>query len=142
MVVTRVAGHAVSSAVLAIALLASSSLAASSAPVLRSVTQTHRHIVVKFTVAALQPWLVEVAVSRGIDASGALLRRNVRLRERITARPDPVTGVVRWRTLKALPARVYYVEVSGIESDGVTDCLPQQRNCLVHWSNVRRVQVR
>ena len=41
-----------------------------------------------------------------------------------------------------LPARVYYVKVSGIESDGVTDCLPQQRDCLVHWSNALRLRVR
>jgi hypothetical protein len=128
--------------VVAIGLLASSGLAASGTPVLRSASQARGHVVVRFTVVDLQPWLLEAAVSGATDASGEFLPREVRLREHITARPDPVTGVVRWRTLKRLPPRVYYVEVSGIESDGVTDCLPQLRNCLVHWSNVRRVQVR
>ena len=109
---------------------------------MRSVAPAHGRIAVRFTVADLRPWLIEVAVSRATDAWGAFLRRDVRLRERVMARPDPVTGVVRWLTLRALPARVYYVEVSGIESDGVTDCLPQQRSCLVYWSNVRRVRVR
>ena len=127
-----------------IVLLGSSSSAAPAAgtPVLRSAVQSHGHIVVTFTSADLRPWLIEVAVSRATDASGAFLAGEVRLREQMTARPDPVTGVVRWRTLKSLPARDYYVEVSGIESDGVTDCLAQQRNCLVHWSNLRRVRVR
>jgi hypothetical protein len=128
-------------ALLMTTLLAPSSFAAAGSPVLRSVAQTQRHIVVTFRGADLRPWLVEVAVSRATDASGAFLPGEVRLREQVTARPDPVTGLVRWRTLKALPVRVYFVEVSGIESDGVTDCLVQQRSCLVHWSNVRRVRV-
>jgi hypothetical protein len=122
-------------------LLAPSSFAAARFPALRSVAQAQRHIVVTFRGADLRPWLVEVAVSRATDGSGAFLPGEVRLREYVTARPDPVTGLVRWRTLKALPARIYYVEVSGIESEGLTDCLVQQRSCLVHWSNVRRVRV-
>ena len=52
-----------------IALVASTGLAASSAPVLRSVTQAHKHIVVTFMDAGLQPWLIEAAVSRATDAS-------------------------------------------------------------------------
>jgi hypothetical protein len=126
----------------AILMLAAPGLAASGAPVLRSVTQVHRHVVVRFTDADLQPWLIQVAVSRAADANGAFLSTNVRLRERITARPNPATGLVRWRTRKALPPRVYYVEVSGIESGGVTQCPPQHHNCLVHWSKARRVRVR
>ena len=56
--------------------------------------------------------------------------------------PDPATGVVSWRTHKRLAAGTYFVEVSAVESDGVTDCGPLRGNCLVHWSNVRRVVVR
>jgi hypothetical protein len=136
------ANRAFPAAVGTIALLASSGVAASGPPVLRSVTQIRRHIVVKFTDGDLQPWLIEVAVSRATDASGAFPSANVRLRERITARANPITGLVRWRTRKALRPRVYYVEVSGIESGGVTECPPQHHDCLVHWSAARRVRVR
>lgn len=135
-------GRAVAAIVGMIALLAAPTLAASGAPVLRSITQAHRHVVVTFTNADLQPWLIEVAVSRATDRSGAFLSKNVRLRERIRARPDPATGLVRWRTSTALRPHVYYVEVSGIESGGVTDCLPQQPECLVHWSAPRRMRLR
>src|SRR5207248_9385232 len=136
------ANRALPTAVGAIALLASPGLAASGAPVLRSVTQVHRHIVVKFTDGDLQPWLIEVAVSRATDASGAFLSANVRLRERITARPNPVTGLVRWRTRKALRPRIYYVEVSGFERGGVPECPPQAHNCPLAWSTTRAVPVR
>jgi hypothetical protein len=132
----------VSAVVGTIVLLAMPALAASGAPVIRSLSQAHRHVVVTFTSADLQPWLIEVAVSRATDESGAFLSKNVRLRERITARADRATGVVRWRTTKALRPHLYYVEVAGIESGGVTDCLPQQRDCLVRWSVPRRVRVR
>jgi hypothetical protein len=135
-------GRALAATLGSIVLLATPGFAASGAPVLRSVTQVHRHVVVKFTDSDLQPWLIEVAVSRATDATGAFLSTNIRLRERITARPNPTTGLVRWRTRKALPPRVYYVEVSGIESGGVTQCPPQHHNCLVHWSTARRVRVR
>jgi hypothetical protein len=141
-VLTRGARLALSVALLTIALFTSSSFAASGDPVLRSASQSRRHIVVTFTIGDLRPWLIEVALSRATDASGAFPAGAVRLREQVRARADPMTGFVRWRTLKTLPARDYYVEVSGIESDGVTDCLVQQRNCLVRWSNVRRVRVR
>jgi hypothetical protein len=95
-----------------------------------------------FTIGDLRPWLIEVATSGATEASGAFLPRAVRLREVIRARADPSTGLVRWRTLEAFPARAYYVRVSGIETDGVTDCLPQLHNCFVHWSNTRRVLIR
>jgi hypothetical protein len=142
MVGTRGVGRAVSMALVLVALLGSPNVVASSVPMLRPVTQEHGHILVRFTVGDLRPWLVEVAVSASTDASGEFLGSDVRLRERVTAGPDPISGIVRWRTRGVLPAGVYYVEVSGIESDGVTDCRPQERNCLVHWSNVRRVLVR
>ena len=135
-------GRAFAATLGSIALPATPGLAASGAPVLHSVTQVHRHVIVRFTAPDLQPWLIEVAVSRAVDSDGAFLSKNVRLRERITTRPNPATGLVRWRTRKALPPRVYYVEVSGIETGGVTQCPPQHHNCLVHWSTARRLRVR
>lgn len=112
------------------------------APVLRWAAARGGHVIVTFRVGDLRPGSIEVAVSGVTDARGRFLTRNVRLREAVSAQPDPVTGIVSWRTSGRLPARTYAVQVSGIESDGVTDCLPQLRDCLVHWSNVRRVSVR
>jgi hypothetical protein len=122
--------------------IASPLSAAPREPWLRTAASLHGHVVVTFTVGELRPGLIEVAVARATDFSGAFVHRNVRLREGVSSRPDPVTGLVRWRTKSTLPARAYYVEVSGFETDGVTDCLPQLRNCLEHWSNQRRVVVR
>ncbi len=135
-------GRAVLVALVVCALMVPLGLAAPGVPVLRSARASHGHVFVTFAVGDLRPGSIEVAVSFATDASGRFLTRNVRLGETITARPDPVTGVVRWRTSGRLPARTYDVEVSGVESDGVTDCLPQLRDCFVHWSNVRRVRVR
>jgi hypothetical protein len=129
-------------AVIAAGLVASAGRAVPGAPVLRSATASDGHVVVVFTVGDLQPWLIEVASSPGAEASGAFPPRTVRLQEMIRAQVDPATGLVRWRTRHALPARAYYVRVSGVETGGVTDCLPQQPNCLVHWSNTRRVLLR
>ena len=70
------------------------------------------------------------------------MHENVRIEETITARPDPATGVVSWRTSRRLSAGIYYVEVSAFATDGVTDCGPLRGNCLVHWSNVIRLAVR
>jgi hypothetical protein len=33
------------------------------------------------------------------------------------------------------------VQISGVDTDGVTDCLPKQRACGQEWSNVRKVFV-
>ena len=123
-------------------LIATLALAAPGAPVLRSATASQRHVLVVFTIGDLRPWEVEVATSAATEASGGFVPKNVRLREVIRAKPDPSTGLVRWRTRATLPARTYYVRVSAIETDGVTDCPPQQRNCLVHWSNTGRVLIR
>jgi hypothetical protein len=66
---------------------------------------------------------------------------SIKLREAIHASPDPATGVVRWRTNKSLAAGTYYVEVSGIETVGLTDCIPRRADCLVRWSNPRRLVI-
>lgn len=142
MVAARRACRALATVLLAGGLLTTPLGASSSGPVLRSAISRHRHIVVTFTVADLRPWVIEVAVARTTDVSGQFLARNVRLRELITARPDSANAVLRWRTSKSLPPRRYDVEVSGVETDGVTDCLPQLRDCLVQWSNVQPVVVR
>ena len=117
------------------------SLAALDNPVLRSASAPHGRVLVTFTVADLQPWSIEVAASSQIEASGAFRPDAVRLREVITARPDPSTGLVRWRTAKPLVPGTYFVHVSAIETDGVTDCRPQARDCLVHWSSSRRLLI-
>jgi hypothetical protein len=65
----------------------------------------------------------------------------VKLREAIHASPDPATGVTHWRTRQAVPPGTYYVEVSGIKTDGITDCMPRRADCTSHWSNPRRVVV-
>lgn len=120
----------------------SSSLAAADAPVLRSASAANGHVLVTFTVVDLQPWVIEVASSSATVASGAFRPDAVRLREVISARPDPSTGLVRWRTTKLLARGAYFVHVSAVETDGVTDCRPQNRDCLVHWSDARRLLIR
>jgi len=117
------------------------SLAAPNAPVLRSASALHGRVLVTFTVADLQPWLIEVAASSQTEGSGAFRSDAVRLREVITARPDPSTGLVRWRATKPLAPGTYFVHVSGIETDGVMDCRSQARECIVHWSSSRRLLI-
>jgi hypothetical protein len=65
----------------------------------------------------------------------------VKLRETMHTSPDTATGVAHWRTRKSLPAGTYYVEVSGVEAVGVTDCVPRRVDCLMRWSNPRRVVI-
>lgn len=120
-----------------VATVASVGLAAVTQPVLRSAAQINRHVVVTFTVGDLRPGVIQVATRPERAPSGSFLAANLMLSEVVNAKPDPATALVRWRTRKALPFRTYYVLVSGIETDGVTDCKPPRRNCLVHWSNVR-----
>ena len=106
---------------------------ASGSPVLRSVTASHGHLVVKFTLAQdLIPGRVLAATSRA-SLSRLVPGSAVKLREAMQTSPDPATGIARWRTHKALPPGTYYVEVSGIQSVGVTDCM--------RWSNSLRVVI-
>jgi hypothetical protein len=110
-------------------------------PVLRSVGASHGHLVVSFT---LPPNVVAGRVVAGTSRSG--LSRlgpsaTVKLREAIRASPDAATGVTHWRTRQTLPSGTYYVEVSGIQTVGITDCLPRRADCASHWSDPRRVVV-
>ena len=111
-------------------------------PVLRTATVSHAHVAVVFTVGDLRPGVIEVATSSARARNGGFVPGSVRTEESITAAPDPATGVVSWRTARRLAAGTYFVEVSAVATDGVTDCRPLRGNCLVHWSNVRRVVVR
>ena len=111
-------------------------------PVLRTATVSHAHFVVSCVVGDLRPGVIEVATSSIRGRNGGFVPGNVRIEESITAAPDPATGIVSWRTARRLSAGTYFVEVSAVATDGVTDCGPLRGNCLVRWSNVRRVAVR
>src|SRR5438034_7834093 len=90
--------RAVLAALVVAGIVASPDLAAPGAPLLRSATASHRHVVVVFTIGDLRPWLIEVASSVPTESSGAFVPRAVRLREVIRASPVASTGLVRWRT--------------------------------------------
>jgi hypothetical protein len=127
---------------LVVAALASAGLAAGLVPVLKTASAVNGHVVVTFTLTGdLLPGQIVVATSPRKTPSGAFLRSTVRLREDVTSKAS-AAEVVRYRTRKALAAGTYYVEVSGVETGGVTDCVPRAADCLVHWSNVRKVVVR
>jgi hypothetical protein len=111
-------------------------------PSLRTVTTSRGHVSVTFTVGELAPGLIEVGTGVKQGRSGARLVSHVVLRERVTTQPSPDTGLVAWRTHKALPAGTYRVQVSALITDGVTSCLPRGTDCTQRWSNVRRVVVR
>jgi len=120
--------------------LGSGVAAAVGAPVLRSVAVADGHLVVRFT---LSPDLVSRQVVAATSRAALVTpsSSSVKLREVMHTSPDPVTGVARWRTRGTLPAGIYYVEVSGIVTVGVTDCTPRRANCSVRWSKPLRVVV-
>lgn len=127
---------------LALALVfATGGLTSPGTPVLRSVSEANGHVIVMFTLARdLVPGQVLVATRR-LAPSDLISASSVKLREAMRTSPDPATGVARWRTRKVLPAGTYFVEVSGVETGGVTDCRPRRPNCLMRWSNMRRVVI-
>jgi hypothetical protein len=96
--------------------------------------------VLELSVGDLRPVQLVVAKRRAVDADGALLARNVRQRETIQLAPS-ARGVVPWMSRGALRPGIYFVQVLAVETAGVTDCPPKQRDCSEHWSNVRRVHV-
>ena len=130
---------------LALALLAVGAAAqanTSDNPVLRSVSETQGHVIATFTLG-LDQIPGQVLVTRGrISLTGWIPASRIALRESMRTSPDPATGVARWRTRKAVHAGTYYIAVSGVETDGVTDCMPRRASCLLRWSNVRRIVVR
>jgi hypothetical protein len=127
---------------LALALVfATGGATAAGAPVLRSVSAADGHLIVTFTLAQDSiPGQVLATTSRA-GLSHPIPGLSVKLREAMRGSPDPVTGVARWRTRKSLPAGTYYVEVSGIETVGITDCRPRRADCHMRWSNPRRVVI-
>jgi hypothetical protein len=110
-------------------------------PIVRSATVVDRHVVLGLSVGDLRHVELAVAKRRAVGASGALLRKNVRRRETIQL-PASAGSIRRWRSPKALRAGVWFVQVTAVETGGVTDCPTFSRNCLDHWSNVRSVVVR
>jgi hypothetical protein len=110
-------------------------------PILRSATVRYRHVVLKVVVGDVRPVEFIAATSRAVDpTTGALVQANVKLRESITLAPA-AAGVVRWRSMRVLRPGVYFVQLKAVVTGGVTDCPHFQRDCLDHWSNVRRVIV-
>jgi hypothetical protein len=110
-------------------------------PILRSAKVVNRFVVLELSVGDVRPVRFTAATRRRVGPEGALLRKNVRLREPIQL-PPSASAVVRWRSRKALRPGVYFVQVTAIESGGVTDCPKFFPTCLDRWSNVRRVVVR
>ena len=117
--------------------------AAGQLPILQSAKVVHRHAVLELSVGVLRPVEFTAANGRALDARGASLPKGIRLRETIQV-PASASGVVRWRSPRALRPGTYFVQVKAIETGagGVTDCPPKQRDCNTHWSGLRRVVVR
>ncbi|HEU5216433.1 MAG TPA: hypothetical protein VFU30_12935 [Gaiellaceae bacterium] len=116
--------------------------AAGQLPIVRSVGVVHRHVVLELSVGSIRPVEFSAATRRAVDADGALLSKNVRLRETIQV-PASAGGVVRWESPKALRPGTYFVQVTAVETagGGVMDCPPKQPRCNELWSSVRRVVV-
>jgi len=127
--------------VVAAALGAVGSAAGDQLPLLRAAKAVHHHVVLEISVGDTRPAAMTVAKRRAVDADGALLQRNVRLRETITL-PPSASGVVRWQSSTWLRAGTYFVQITAVDTGGVTDCPPKVRSCDEHRSNVRRVIVR
>lgn len=117
------------------------SAVAGPSPILRSATVVDRHVVLELAVSDLRPIELTVSKRRTLAPDGAFLARNVRLQETIQL-PVTAASVVRWQSTQALRPGVWFVQVKAVETGGVTDCPKFLRNCLEHWSNIRRIVVR
>jgi hypothetical protein len=122
--------------------LVSTGAALGAQPTLQTTAASKGHIVVAFSPGELAPGEVAVAAQATRTANGSFLRANLRLIERITAKTDPATGIVRFRTHGTVPRGVYYVAVSGFMQEPPPSCVPITSHCIERWSNVRRVVVR
>jgi hypothetical protein len=118
----------------------SAAASAQSMPQLVSARSQHRHLVLVARFGDLAPREVRVAIRPATGGNGALLAGNVRFDVAFSSAVRTASGE-RWRSPQLLRRGVYWVQVSGVETDGVTDCPPKLRNCATHWSNVRRVVV-
>jgi hypothetical protein len=121
--------------------LVSASVALGGLPTLQSAGAAKGHIVVAFSSGELVPGEVAVAARATRTVNGSFVRANVRLLERITAKTDPATGIVRFRTHGTVARGTYYVAVSGFMQEPPPSCIPISSHCTERWSNVRRVVV-
>ena len=121
---------------------ASAAGAVQQVPYLHPVVSSRGHVSVTFSVGELVPGLIVVGTGVRQDVSGTRRISHVVLSERVTTQADPATGLVAWRTRKALPAGAYRVQVSALITDGATSCFPRGTDCSQRWSNVRRAVVR
>jgi hypothetical protein len=129
-------------AVVAVALGGVASATGKELPILRSATVQGHHVVVQVAVGDVRPVQLTVATGRAVDGGGALIPKNVRVRETIQLVPPVTNGVVSWQSRTTLTPGTYFVQVVAVESGGgITDCPKFLRNCLDRWSNVRRIVV-
>lgn len=135
------AGRLLAGVALTAALVAVGPATAASPPILRSATVSRAHVVLELSVGDLRPAALTVATRGAVDVNGALLARNVRWREAILL-PVTTSPAVRWQSRKTLAPGAYFVQVTAVETGGVTDCPPKQRRCGERWSGVRRIVVR
>ena len=117
--------------------VASAVASAQALPHISSVASSHRHLVLIAQFGDLAPATVAVAVKR-VTENGGLVKANVVY----TARLRAATRTVRWRSPQRFKRGTYWVQVSGVETGGVPDCPPRQRDCARKYSNVARVAVR
>jgi hypothetical protein len=121
--------------------LVSAGAAPGGEPTLRTAGASKGHIVVAFFPGDLVPGELAAATQAARGVNRGFVRANVRLRERITAKTDPATGIVRFRTHGTVPPGAYYVAVSGFMQEPPPSCVPITSHCAERWSNVQYVVV-
>jgi len=124
------------------AVVVSAASASGGEPTLRTAGTSSGHVVVTFSPGELTPGEIAVATQATRNVNGGFVRENVRLLERVTAKVDPTTGVVRFRTRGRVAPGTYYVVVSGFLQEPPPSCFPISSRCTERWSNVRRVVAR
>jgi hypothetical protein len=115
-----------------------SSAVAAREPVVWSASQHGGHVIVSYSLGDLAPGDLVVATSTRRNRVGELVD-GVKLRERLPLSRS--LHRLQWRSRRALRHGVYFVQVSGIQADGVADCTPPLLGCGQRWSNVRRIVV-
>jgi hypothetical protein len=115
-----------------------SALAIVSQPHLRSARPQGGHIVVVYTLGDQAPSKIVVATRRATGMGGALLAKNVRLREPLPASIRVRGDAFRVRTRHTLRPGRYFVQVSATAL--VPGCTPH-KPCPTRWSNVLPVRV-
>ena len=109
-------------------------------PQLVSASSSHRHLVFVARFGDLTPATVAAAI-KPATIQGVLVSANVRYRARLDHVVRRADGTVRWRSPAKLPRRTYWIQVTGVQTDGATDCPPKLHTCSMR-SNVMRVRVR